>query len=374
MTDDIVAAPQTGSGPGVAVLYADSTLEAGMREICTALGEEGYVAIAHFIPPGTNRRDGDTDSADDAVAALRRHKSHRGRIGAISFGAAAQNGLALAANRLVDCLVLYEPSDTNNIAGDLARVHVPVAIHLPVRGSGATGDSGGPPPSPPAGTANSTAPALHAYEGTRPGFAIPGNAAYNAPQAAFAWSRTISTLKRAMGPHYSLEELWEYHLACEFRLQDADAAIETMVAEPYVNHIPTLTGGYGSDRLRQFYAHHFVNQVPRDRRSIPISRTVGADRIVDEKIFCFTHDSEIDWMLPGVTPTGRYVEIPLVGIVTFRGSRLVNEHIYWDQASVLVQTGLLDPAGLPVAGVEQARKLLDPSLPSNALIPGWRDD
>src|SRR5690606_25638346 len=98
--------------------------------------------------------------------------------------------------------------------------------------------------------------------------------------------------------------------------------------------------------------------VPRDRKTIPISRTVGADRVVEEKVFCFTHDCAIDWLLPGVEPTGRYVEIPLVGIVTFRGNKLVNEHIYWDQASVLVQTGLLDPAGLPITGRAQARKLL----------------
>ena len=76
---------------------------------------------------------------------------------------------------------------------------------------------------------------------------------------------------------------------------------------------------------------------------MPISRTVGADRVVDEMLFCFTHDIEIDWMLPGVAPTGRYVEIPLVAIVRFRGDKLYNEHIYWDQASVLVQIGLLDP-------------------------------
>jgi len=73
-------------------------------------------------------------------------------------------------------------------------------------------------------------------------------------------------------------------------------------------------------------------------------------------------------MLPGVPPTGRQVEIPLVAIVHFRDGKLAHEHIYWDQASVLVQLGLLDPANLPVSGVESARKVLDPALPSNALI------
>ena len=106
---------------------------------------------------------------------------------------------------------------------------------------------------------------------------------------------------------------------------------------------------------------------------MPLSRTVGATQIVDELLFCFTHTTEIDWMLPGVPPTGKYVEIPLVAIVKFRGDKLYHEHIYWDQASVLVQVGLLDPQGLPVAGAETARKLLDETLPSNTLMARWRE-
>ena len=116
-----------------------------------------------------------------------------------------------------------------------------------------------------------------------------------------------------------------------------------MVAQPYVNHIPVMTGGVGHDDLLRFYKHHFIPKTPADTRLVPISRTIGADRVVDEMLFCFTHDIEIDWMLPGVAPTGRYVEIPLVAIVRFRGDKLYNEHIYWDQASVLAQIGLLDP-------------------------------
>jgi carboxymethylenebutenolidase len=213
---------------------------------------------------------------------------------------------------------------------------------------------------------------LFHYPECEPGFALTGHSKFDGPWAEMAYSRTVSALKRAIGPHYSLEELWEYHSACEFVHQDATRTMKTMVAEPYVNHVPTMTGGVGHDLLKRFYKYHFVNQVPTTRRTIPISRTIGADRVVDEKIFCFTHDTEIDWLLPGVAPTGRYVEIPLVGIITFRGDKLVNEHIYWDQASVLVQVGLLDPAGLPVCGIEQARKLADKSLPSNTLMAAWK--
>jgi carboxymethylenebutenolidase len=168
-----------------------------------------------------------------------------------------------------------------------------------------------------------------------------------------------------------LSALWEAHCRHEFGERDVEATMKTMVPEPYVNHIPTMTGGVGHDELKRFYTHHFVNSNPEDTKLIPISRTVGADRIVDEMLFCFTHTREIDWMLPGIPPTGRYVEIPLVAIVAFRGDKLYNEHIYWDQASVLVQIGRLDPAGLPVAGIETARKLVDKALPSNRLMAAW---
>lgn len=76
----------------------------------------------------------------------------------------------------------------------------------------------------------------------------------------------------------------------------------------------------------------------------------------------------MDWLLPGIAPTGKRVEVPLVAIVRFREGKLAHEHIYWDQASVLVQLGLLDSSKLPIAGVESARKALDKTLPSNALI------
>jgi carboxymethylenebutenolidase len=168
-----------------------------------------------------------------------------------------------------------------------------------------------------------------------------------------------------------LSSLWEAHCAHEFGSRDVSATMATMVAQPYVNHIPTMTGGVGHDQLKRFYTHHFVNSNPEDTRLIPISRTVGKDRVVDEMLFCFTHTREINWMLPGIPPTGRYVEIPLVAIVSFEGDKIYNEHIYWDQASVLVQIGLLDPSGLPIAGIETARKLLDKTLPSNALMKAW---
>jgi carboxymethylenebutenolidase len=165
-----------------------------------------------------------------------------------------------------------------------------------------------------------------------------------------------------------LNDLWDEHIRDEFADKDASATVDTMVPDAYVNHIPVLTGGVGREQLKEFYSKHFIPKMPPDTEIVPISRTVGDERLVDEMIFRFTHTIEMDWMLPGVAPTGKRVECPLVVIVHFRDGKLANEHIYWDQASVLVQLGLLEAAGLPVAGVEAAEKLADPTRPSNRLI------
>ncbi len=165
-----------------------------------------------------------------------------------------------------------------------------------------------------------------------------------------------------------LRDLWEEHVRYEFVTRNAEDTLGTMVADAYVNHVPVLTGGVGRAELHDFYSKRFIPQMPSDTEMIPISRTIGNDQVVDEMVFKFTHTMAMDWMLPGIAPTGKRVEVPLVAIVHFREGKLAHEHIYWDQASVLVQLGLLDVGTLPVAGVESARKALDPRLPSNALI------
>jgi len=166
----------------------------------------------------------------------------------------------------------------------------------------------------------------------------------------------------------ALRKLWEEHVRHEFSTRNTEDTLATMVEDAYVNHIPVLTGGTGRQELREFYSKRFIPQMPPDTEMTPVSQTIGEDQIVDEMIFKFTHTIPMDWMLPGVAPTGKRVEIPLVAIVRFRDGKLAHEHIYWDQASVLVQIGLLDPAKLPVAGVECAQKVLDPTLPANALM------
>ena len=166
----------------------------------------------------------------------------------------------------------------------------------------------------------------------------------------------------------TLSQLWDEHVRHEFSTRHTEHTLATMVEHAYVNHIPVLTGGSGHDELREFYSKRFIPQMPPDTEMTPVSRTIGEDQLVDEMIFKFTHTISMNWMLPGIPPTGKHVEVPLVAIVRFRGGKLAHEHIYWDQASVLVQIGLLDPAELPVVGIDSAKKVLDPSLPANELM------
>ena len=122
-------------------------------------------------------------------------------------------------------------------------------------------------------------------------------------------------------------------------------------------NVPNMTGGFGGKEVRRFYSEHFIPQIPRDAKVTSISRTIGKNQVVDELIVSFTHDTQWDFLLPGIPPTGKRVELPAIVVMKFENGKIAHEHIWWDQASVLVQVGLLDPANLPVAGVEQARNL-----------------
>jgi carboxymethylenebutenolidase len=156
-----------------------------------------------------------------------------------------------------------------------------------------------------------------------------------------------------------LGAVFDQHIRHEFEDQDVDATMETMTKEPYVHHVPVMTGGVGYDGVYNFYKNHFIGKMPTDTKIVRISRTVDKEQVVDELILSFTHDREIDFILPGVPPTRRYVEIACVVVMNFRGGKIAHEHIYWDQASLLVQVGLLDPKLLPVTGQEQAKRLVE---------------
>jgi carboxymethylenebutenolidase len=150
---------------------------------------------------------------------------------------------------------------------------------------------------------------------------------------------------------------WQQHTYAEFVLKDPDAALATMTDNPYVLLIPCGTGGVGRADVREFYANHFLPNIPPDLELTSLSQAFGNDRIVEEFIIRFTHTLDMDWMLPRVPATGRSVEFALVGIIQFQAGKVANERLYWDQATVLSQLGILDhPAA--AAGVGSAAQLL----------------
>lgn len=158
-----------------------------------------------------------------------------------------------------------------------------------------------------------------------------------------------------------LSDVWDEHQACEFASRDADATMATMVRDDrvHVALVPSMAGGAGRDGVREFYARDFIPAIPPDMAIALVSRTVGDDQLVDELIVSFTHTIEMPWILPGVPPTGRRVEVAIVIVVRLDADRVLHEHIYWDQASVLRQVGLLGDGSLPAFGAEAARRVTE---------------
>jgi carboxymethylenebutenolidase len=167
--------------------------------------------------------------------------------------------------------------------------------------------------------------------------------------------------------------VFDDHVAAEFVDMDLEATMTTMTDDPYVNHVPVMTGGVGVEAVRRFYGDHFIGKWPQDIEITPISRTVGEDQVVDELVLAFTHDLEMPQLLPGVAPTGKHVQLAFCVVVGFEDGKVAHEHIYWDQASLLVQIGLLDQTTLPVTGHEQSENVLDPRAhPLNEMIRARR--
>ena len=174
-------------------------------------------------------------------------------------------------------------------------------------------------------------------------------------------------MKRLTLAQQAVDDLFQRHVKAELD-GDLETTMETMTARPHLTNVPLITGGVGREGVRDFYANHLVGKFfPPDVEMLNVSRTIGDDQIVDEIVIKFTHTTVIEWMLPGVPPTGRKVEMAVAVIVKIEEGKIAHEHIYWDQAGVLVQLGLLDPKGLPVSGVESARKILNPDLPSRVI-------
>jgi carboxymethylenebutenolidase len=385
-----LATPEQGSGPGIVLLQEIFGINRYIRDVADYYAEEGYVVLAPDLfwrlEPGVELDESSFEKAfalyqkfdvskavEDivaTVAALRAQPACKGKIGALGFCLGGKLAYLAAAEAGVDCAVGYYGVAIEQQLDLVAKIKCPLVLQFAAEDKFVPAAAVAEIRKAFAGREDVE---IHIYPGVDHAFARPGGHSWNKPAALMAHSHSIALFRRVMGPHFDLSALWDRHTRYEFGERDVDKTMATMVAQPYVNHVPTMTGGVGYRDLARFYRDHFIPKTPADTRLIPISRTIGADRVVDEMLFCFTHDIEIDWMLPGLRPSGKYVEIPLVAIVCFRGGKLYNEHIYWDQASVLVQIGALDPKGLPVAGIETAKKLVDEGLPSNTLMAHWPD-
>jgi carboxymethylenebutenolidase len=218
---------------------------------------------------------------------------------------------------------------------------------------------------------------LYQYKQCATGFADPTSKAYSEVEANLSWSRALSCVRKGFNRNVDLEPMVQNMWNAKYEDDVPERASMSVVTNmtqnsPHVSILPTLQGGVGRKKLEEFYREFFVPSLVEDFKIRLVSRTMGVDRVVDEMVVSFTHSDEVDWILPGVQPTDKFVEIAMVSIVTIRGGKLVSEHMYWDQASVLMQVGLLDPKvvpkqfknkglkRLPVAGAEATKVLVEP--------------
>jgi carboxymethylenebutenolidase len=391
--DGYLALPASGYGPGIVVLQEIFGVNAFLRSVADWYAAHGFVALVPDLFWRVERGVNLTDKGDDwekgvalyqkideakavedsaaAVELLRRHSACSGRVGAVGFCMGGNLAYLLSARFKPDAAVGYYGVGIEKSLGEAQNLANPLLLHV------ATLDKFCPPEAQAqihAVLDSNPLVTIHDYPGTDHAFARTEGAHYDAAAAELANLRSleffVSNLAGAgiASAQQTLSARWDDHVNCEFASCNTDDTIETMVSDAYVNHVPVMTGGVGHDELREFYSKRFIPQMPSDTAMTPVSRTIGVDRVVDEMVFEFTHTSKMDWMLPGVEPTGKHVKVALVVIVSFRDGKLAHEHIYWDQASVLAQLGLIDSQKLPVAGVESAEKVLNPNLPSNELM------
>jgi carboxymethylenebutenolidase len=363
-----LATPSAGSGPGL-LLLDEPGADEHVRDAADKYAEEGYVTLAPVLRSLDAIRA--MQNVQAALTALHARQEVRGKIAVLGYGFGGQLAFLAAAGLKVDAAISYYPVNLDAHLGEASSVQGPILFHFAENDQRITATQREKVRAAFAAHDNAE---FFVYRDADHGFSDRSRDSYDRISAQLARSRSIGLLRTYLGPRYDLNAIWERHGDCEFALRDVDATMATMVDEPYVNHIPTLTGGIGKRELYRFYKHHFIPGLPKDTKLVPISRTIGPDSVVDEVLFCFTHDKEVDFLLPGIAPTGKWVEVPLVVIIQFRGDKVAHEHIYWDSASALVQVGALDPLGLPTTGIDTARKAFDEkSVPSNLLMARWKE-
>ncbi|HSE30957.1 MAG TPA: dienelactone hydrolase family protein [Pyrinomonadaceae bacterium] len=387
-----LAQPASGYGPGIVVLQEIFGVNKHMRSVTDWYAAHGFVALCPDLfwrmERGVELSDksdhekaiefylrlDEAKAVEDSAAAvefLRQYSGCSGRVGAVGFCLGGNLAYLLSVRFKPDCAVGYYGVSIEKALNEAANLSSPLMLHI------AGMDQYCPPEAQQAiiqRLGNNPLVTIHHYSERDHAFARNGGEHYHQADAELANLRSLEFLVTHLAgsglatAQQTLSSKWDDHVKYEFATRDTEDTLKTMVADAYVNHVPVMTGGVGHDELREFYSKRFIPQMPPDTSMTPVSRTIGVDRVVDEMVFEFTHTIKMDWMLPGIEPTGKHVKVALVVIVHFRDGKLAHEHIYWDQASVLAQLGLIDSMALPVAGVESAEKVLDPKLPSNTLM------
>jgi carboxymethylenebutenolidase len=391
--DAYLAIPSSGYGPGIVVMQEILGVNDFMRSVTDWYAAHGFVAICPDLfwrqERGVVLTDQGEDfnkalqlymsldeakAVDDSAAAmefLRKHPACNGRVGGVGFCLGGKLAYLLSARYKPDCAVGYYGVGIEKSLDEASNISTPLLLHF-------AGNDGYCPTEAQAAIHQTidSVPLVttHTYPGRDHAFARSGGEHYDEAAAELANLRSLEFFVRHLAgegissAQQTLSAKWDDHVKFEFATRNTEDTLETMVADAYVNHVPVMTGGVGHDELREFYSKRFIPQMPPDTGMTPVSRTIGVDRVVDEMVFEFTHTIKMDWMLPGVEPTGKHVKVALVVIVHFRNGKLAHEHIYWDQASVLAQLGLIDSLQLPVAGASSAEKVLDPGRRSNELM------
>ena len=389
--DGYLALPSAGYGPGIVVIQEIFGVNKFVRSVADWYAAHGFVAVCPDLfwrlEPNVELTEADRERAfafykaidrdkavEDTAAALdylRGSSFCNGRVGAVGYCLGGNLAYLLAVRYKPDASVGYYGVGIEKSLSEADNLSGPLMLHI------AGKDKSCPPEAQQQISevlSQNPLATIQIYPEQDHAFARPTGEHYDPYAAEIANLRTLEFLVRHLEgsglatSHRALSEKWDEHVKYEFVTRDTAETIKTMVPDSYVNHVPVMTGGVGHAQLTDFYSQRFIPQMPSDTRMTPVSRTIGVDRVVDEMVFEFTHTIKMDWMLPRVEPTGKHVKVALVVIVHFRDGMLAHEHIYWDQASVLAQLGLIDTAHLPVAGVESAEKVLDPTLPSNELM------
>ncbi|VUC38195.1 unnamed protein product [Clonostachys rosea] len=337
-----------GHGPGLIIVHPDSdkSLEIieGVPSALIKWAEEGYAVVE--IQAKAFKRDASEVLADSLKALRSCDKlDPDSKIGLIAYDPKLWNqvaGLLNTDSSLVAGVVYADATDE----ATLEKSQVPVLRHL-------TGRS--------ALTEKRDGVTTYYYSKAKSfQMATPFVEDFDYWTESLSHTRNLTFLKPVVGgPYFDLEAIWDEHTYYEFADRSVEHTMSTMVDQPYVNHVPTLTGGIGRESLTRFYRQNFIFQNSADTELELISRTIGIDRVIDEFINKCTHDSTVDWLLPGVPPTFKKIEVPFTAVVNIRGDRLYHEHIGWDQGTVLAQLGLMPqylPFPYPIEGQKEGAR------------------